>query len=481
MLVYGSGDLALRLSALVTIPIYTRLFDATEYGVWSFVASAVWLLNAVLILGCDTAYTRQFFEAKTLAVRQTLTSTVLLFVGCWSALVCLVLLPFSDSFSSSAFDTDQYGSLFFVALLGAPLVLVNALSNVALRNEFRARLFAVLNLGSAALAIGLSLAFVLLADTGLVGLVLGPTIAAAIALPVRLWAIRHLIRPTFSRSALGAMLRFGLPLIPASLATWVFLVSDRLLLGTLSTAEQLGLYTIAAGVVSVLTVGDAAFSQAWLPRALQTYEQDRRAASVLFSRALTFVLVAFGIGAVLVTAYAHELLRLLTTDEFFGAETAVGPLALGAVALVTARVTSIGIVTSKRTGWSAGIAVAAAVLNVSLNVAFIPDHGMLAAAWTSVATYAFITLVELVASRLLAGTRFDAPPAVFAGVITTGAVLALREVDSLGGRTLIAVAAVLALGGVWFWSRGRASRTREPIPDSAPAAHRETSGPTAPD
>ena len=63
---------------------------------------------------------------------------------------------------------------------------------------------------------------------------------------------------------------------------------------------------------------------------------------------------------------------------------------------------------------------------------------MLAAAWTSVATYAFITLVELVASRLLAGTRFDAPPAVFAAVVTTGAVLALREVDSLGGRTLIA-------------------------------------------
>src|SRR5215203_6109499 len=109
MLVYGSGDLALRLSALVTIPIYTRLFDATEYGVWSFVASAVWLLNAVLILGCDTAYTRQFFEAKSLAVRQTLTSTVLVFVGCWAAVVCLLLLPFSDSFSSSAFDTDRYG------------------------------------------------------------------------------------------------------------------------------------------------------------------------------------------------------------------------------------------------------------------------------------------------------------------------------------------------------------------------------------
>ena len=481
MLVYGSGDLALRLSALVTIPIYTRLFDATEYGVWSFVASAVWLLNAVLILGCDTAYTRQFFEAKSLALRQTLTSTVLLFVGCWASLVCLVLLPFSDAFSSSAFDTDQYGSMFFVALLGAPLVLVNALSNVALRNEFRARLFAVLNLGSAALAVALSLAFVLLADTGLVGLVLGPTIAAAIALPVRLWAIRHLIRLTFSRSALWAMLRFGLPLVPASLATWVFLVSDRLLLGTLSTAEQLGLYTIAAGVVSVLTVGDAAFSQAWLPRALQTYEQDRGAASLLFSRALTFVLVGFGIAAVLVTAYAHELLRLLTTAEFFGAEAAVGPLALGAVALVTARVTSIGIVTSKRTGWSAGIAVAAALLNVSLNVAFIPDHGMLAAAWTSVATYAFITLVELVASRRLAGTRFDWPPAVFAALLTTGAVLALREVDSLGGRTLIAATAALGLVGVWFWSRRRARRTGEPVPGSAPAAHRETSGPTAPD
>ena len=480
MLVYGSGDFALRLSALVTIPIYTRLFDAEEYGVWSFVASATWFLNALLILGSDTAYTRLFFEAKTQRERQTLTSTVLLFVGSWAVLVCLALIPLSNLFSESAFDSDRYGSMFVVALLGAPLVLANAVANVALRNEFRAALYAALNLGSAGLAVALSLAFVLLAGSGLVGLVLGPTIAAAIALPVRLWVVRHLIRPAFSWHALGAMLRFGLPLVPASIATWVFLVSDRLLLGTLSTAAELGLYTIAAGVVSVLTLGDAAFSQAWLPRALQIHEADRRAASVLFSRALTFVIIGFGLGAVLVTAYAHELLGLLTTEEFLGAEAAVGPLALGTVALVAARVTSIGIVTSKRTRWSAGIAVAAAALNVSLNIAFIPDHGMLAAAWTSVATYAFVALAELFASRRLAGTRFDVPPALLAAAVSVAAVLGLREVESLGGRTLIVTTAAIGLASAWPWSRRRARLGAGSARALAPT-HPETPAPKAPD
>jgi O-antigen/teichoic acid export membrane protein len=480
MLVYGSGDLALRFSALVTIPIYTRLFDADEYGVWSFVASGVWLLNAILVLGADTAYTRQFFEARTAGARRTLTSTLLLFVGGWAALVCLALVPLAGPLSEAVFDTGRYDSMFLVALLGAPLMLVNVIANVALRNEFRAWLFAALNLGSAALAVVLSLAFVLLADSGLVGLVLGPTIAAAVALPVRLWAIRHLIRPTFSVPVLRALLRFGVPLVPASLATWVFLVSDRLLLGTLSTASQLGLYTIAAGLVSVLTLGDAAFAQAWLPRALHTFETDRAAAGALFSRALTFVLVGFGLAAVVVTAYAEEALRLLTTEDFFGAEAAVAPLALGLVAIVAARVTSIGIITSERTRWSAVIAVAAAVLNVALNLAFIPEHGMVAAAWASLATYAFVALAELIASFRLAGTRFDAPPALVAAAATAATVLTLRELEAVSAKTAVAGGGAVVLFACWRWSRARSMRTGGPARAPAPV-HRETSGPTARD
>ena len=53
------------------------------------------------------------------------------------------------------------------------------------------------------------------------------------------------------------MLAFGLPLVPMTLALWVMLVSDRLVIAKFSTTEQLGLYTIAVGAVSILALADA--------------------------------------------------------------------------------------------------------------------------------------------------------------------------------------------------------------------------------
>lgn len=406
-LIYGSGDALLRATAFLTLPIYSRLFAPGEYGLWSYVVTLTFLLYSALLLGGDSAYTRFYFATQSTRERQVLTSTVLLLVGVVSAVVTLLLLPLTGVLSDWMFDTDDRALLLALAVLATPFVVANTIAATALRNQFRAPLFALLNVATAVLGVGLSLFFILARDAGVEGAVGGVLAAAAIMLPIRLWTIRGLLVPAVSRRVLRKVLVFGLPLVPAAIAGWIFSVSDRIVLGQLSSLQELGLYAVATSITSLLTFLYAPFGAAWGPHAIQAYERDPEEASIFFGRMLTYILLGFSFLAVAVTAFADDLLRLLTPSDFAGAGIAVAPLALGAVAYGTIQVTALGITLKHRTAYVAAIAWGAALLNLALNLLFVPAYGMRASAWATAVTSVALTVAYLVVSRRLFHVHYE--------------------------------------------------------------------------
>ena len=62
--IYGAGDVLLRATAFITLPVYTRILSPTDYGAWSTAISMVSLLGGLLVLGGDSAYARFYFEAN---------------------------------------------------------------------------------------------------------------------------------------------------------------------------------------------------------------------------------------------------------------------------------------------------------------------------------------------------------------------------------------------------------------------------------
>ena len=45
IVIYGSGDVLLRATAFITMPIYTRIFAVADYGTLSFVLTVTGLLR----------------------------------------------------------------------------------------------------------------------------------------------------------------------------------------------------------------------------------------------------------------------------------------------------------------------------------------------------------------------------------------------------------------------------------------------------
>jgi O-antigen/teichoic acid export membrane protein len=457
VLVYGAGDVVLRAGGLLTLPIYTRLLEPEEFGVLNYLVTLTFFLQAALLLGGDAALARFHFAARTQEERARIAATAVLGFALLSSAIALLMLPLSNAIADWSFGPDGEGVLVALAIATAPPVVVSALLGQVLRNQFRAWTYTLLNIANAAVGISLSLYFVVVRDLGVKGILLGTLIGTLVVLPPRLWVVRSSLRPVLSRELFGRLLRFGLPLVPAALALWAFAVSDRIVLGRLSTFRELGLYTVATSVASLITVLFGPFGQAWSPHALETYERDQAEARLLYGRVLTVLLAAFSTLGVVVTAFAPELLTVLAGSEFRSSAKAIAPLAIGAVAYASVQVTAMAFSLKHRTGTIAFVTWAAAVLNIALNVAFAARYGMLAAAWSTAASSLALTLLYAVLGHRLWPIRYEKLRTLAFAVVVPVAILAAASLPDLSPLSAVAkalyciaflaLAAVISFGG----------------------------------
>jgi O-antigen/teichoic acid export membrane protein len=119
------------------------------------------------------------------------------------------------------------------------------------------------------------------------------------------------------------------------------------------------------------------------------------------------LLAVFGFLCVAVTAFASDLLAILTQPAYFGAAAAVPPLAIGMVAYASTSISSSGIGLMKRTSLLALASGLVAVLNVVLNLVLIPPYGMIGSAWATAISYITLSAVLLVVAQRLWPVRYE--------------------------------------------------------------------------
>jgi O-antigen/teichoic acid export membrane protein len=401
ILVYSSGNILIKSMSLISAPIFTRIFSTDEYGAWSYITPLVSLITGFLILGGEEAYARFFFECKTDDERMVLTSTWFIFLTAWSIVFILALLPFNRQIVQLLFGNQHYHLAWTIGLLAAPPAMLNTVLAQALRNQFKARIFTVLNVTTALLTLVLSVFFALYFRLGIAGALVGAGSACLIMIPVRLWFIRDLLAWRFSAVQLKKILSFGLPLLPVILAFWIFSNADRVMLARMASLEEVGLYSIAVSMAAVPMLLHGALGQSWLPHALKLYETDREYARVVFGKTINYFLAGAGFIVLGFLALAGEVLHILVAEPYRASYAAIPALALGILFFITAQVTVVGILVKNKTVYILLTCWFIALLNIALNYLFIPLWGIVGAgAATGLSYLVFALCYAVVSARL---------------------------------------------------------------------------------
>ena len=223
-------------------------------------------------------------------------------------------------------------------------------------------------------------------EKGALGVIVGNFSGTLIVYLALLGYRREQLGLQFDRGLLREMNRFGLPLVPTALFLWVTNFSDRFFLVKLADVAEAGLYSVGVRIASAMVLLLTAFRLAWPAFAYSIADDDE--ARRTYAYVLTYLTVVTGWVALALTLLSPWIVDVLATPEFAESARVVGPLAFSTVAYGAYIVVAIGVGRARRTQFNWVVTGAAAAINVALNLALIPEYGMMGAAIATVAAYA---------------------------------------------------------------------------------------------
>lgn len=384
---YTGGLFLMRAGNFLLLPLYTALLATDEYGAVGVVHELVYLLVVLALCAQGHSVLRLGVEAEGDDDRLTkLVSSLGVYVGVAGLVftgIAVALWPVYRPLMGGL-------SLWPIGLAGLVGVTGQAFFQYVLAYlQFRrqARVHTVLSLQRWAVMVALVLALVAGLRWGAAGLLLATGVSFTVGALLGLRKMQHL-RPTIDAESLRAGLVYGLPLLPHVLAGVIFSATARALLAAGPGLDEVGLFTLATNLSSAVFMVAMGMQRAWLPFFLRE-DRDRDERGWDRVRRLSFFSLAMvAATAVFMGLFAPEIVAIVGREAYSGA-TAVVPLLVVASFVRAYYLQAVAVVLANKgtARWVALATVPAAGLNVWLNLLWIPEHGMMGAAWATLATH----------------------------------------------------------------------------------------------
>jgi O-antigen/teichoic acid export membrane protein len=441
-------------AAAVVTPFITRLLGPTEFGSVAAATAVMQVLFVIAGCGLQVAVQRWFAEEDGPATAARLLTLSILV----SAVVTLLALV-TGPLWSPRLGFPAWNLTLQAAVLWAGASAVTAAALALLRSHDRLFWFAVVSLLQSVISEALSLGLVVTVRDTAASYVSGHLMAQVMALTVGL----ALVRPRSLRwrhvLLVRAALRFGLPLVPAALGAFVLNSADRLMVQSALGQEAVARYQVAYNIGALPMLVLSALTTVWLPRFFAVTDDDERQTVVATSRAaLQRLLVPVLVGMAVASPVA---LRLWAPPAFRPTDLMLVTTIIIVTAVPFTALQSVmrDLLARSATRAVAGTTLAAAAVNIGLNLVLIPALGINGAAVATFLAYAAQHALLVLVARGRA--PFSRPRSgrlllLLAGACALAFLALLLPTDPAG----LVLRLVLGLGCLaWF---GRVLRTVAP-------------------
>ena len=430
---------------LVLVPVYTRYLRASEFGVLSLLTVTLTLLTLILKFGLNHAFFRHYYETEDETHRKNIVGSTLIFLFLSSAVATLLLWKLAPQFSRFIFNGDQSRADLIQLIFAITFFeVITLIPDSILRARFKSAQYSALNIIAFLFQLILISYLVIHVGASVHNVLLGRLIGGAFEAVLFYAMVRRDLSLSFSISELRGMLAFGFPLIFGQISFQLFMMIDRFFLERYSTARELGAYSMANTLVSVVTIlVTVPFSQVWTVMRFSVMNEE--GAEEYYSRVLTYILLVSMFFALGVAAVAGDGLMLYSLRSYWSAAGIIPLLAFSAVLDCASRVLNIGITLKKRTIFAPIVIVVALIVNVGLNFWLIPRYGGLGATIATVVSYFVFCGLRYWASNLFFKVRYEWRR-VFA-ILALGGILigAFYLNDSLRGESASRAALFLSV------------------------------------
>lgn len=395
-MIFAIGTFSSKLLTFFLTRLYTTVLTKAEYGITDLIQQSGNLLLPLITLGITNAVVRFGLEK---GVRKSdVFTTGLLSLG-GGSLLLLAISPLLGRIELLS------GNVWLLCLF----VLMSSLRSLCaqfVRADNRIRLFAIDGILSTVTTIGFNVLYLVVLDWGVFGYIFSLVCSDFLSVLFLFFTAR--LAPfiqfgALDRSVSKSMLKYAVPMIPNTVLWWITNMSDRYIVTHIWGEDYNGLYAAAYKIPSLIMLVSGIFMDAWQISAV-TEEKER---DKFYSRVMSMYSMLLFLMASVVILFTRVVPHVLFAPQYYEAWRYIPLLVISMV--FTCMVNFLGSIymVEKKSIRSLITAAISAVINVALNLLWIPIYGVNGAAAATLVCYLVVFAIRLVDTRRYIRIRWD--------------------------------------------------------------------------
>ena len=404
--IYGLGTVLRKGIGFFMIPIYTRFLLPEDYGILEMLELFTSMFGILVFIAIRSAIVRIYYEYEEKNEQKEVISTALIATSIICGVAVGVLLNFSSGISQLIFMNKNHGSLVTLVLITFYLQTIGDVGFAHLQIKQQSVFFTILSVIKVFIQLSLNILFLVVLKQGVYGLLLGGLISSVIVALYFLVNLAFETRLKFSKTKLNQMLSFGIPLIPANIATFIVNYIDRYLLNYFFSLAAVGIYSLSykfGMLIQIMITGP--FISIWMPKRLEISRQNNAKSIYALVTTYYFLIVCFI--ALSLSVFSRELILIMADAAYIDAYKYIGIIAFSYVISGLVYHYNIGMHIQKKTKYVSYINVPTAIINVLLNLILIPKFFIWGAAISTFISFIFRSLCYLLVNQKIFPIPFE--------------------------------------------------------------------------
>lgn len=391
---YVIGNYMLKGISFITIPIFSRLMSTSDYGLFNTFVAYESILYIIIGLALHSSFKNAKYKFIGLDLKESrynqYVSTVI-FLILINILVFLCIGVFFNKIIFDLFAIDSLSLYLLIIYSGGTAILACFNSYISL--EYKYDSFLKISFANAIsnILVSLILMFTFFDSNRYVARIIGTTFPVIFVCFYICILFFYKERPLIFNKDLKWGIKYSLPIIPHGISQVVLSQFDRIMITNMINSSTSGIYSFAYNIYSILAVTSSSLDNVWNP---WIYEKLHKHEYQCIKKHSTIYAAFMLVISIVVILISPELVLLLGGNKYQDAVYCVIPIvASGYFSFLYTIPASIEYFNEK-TNYIAIGTTFAAVVNIILNYIFISKYGYIAAAYTTLITYALYFIVH---------------------------------------------------------------------------------------
>ncbi len=383
---FAFGNGVVLILGFISSPITTRLISPNEMGKFSMFNTFTNLLLVILLLGLDQSYGRYYYEEeeedRIILLKRCINIPLIV-----NFILSIILILFYKSISLYIVEEESI-IVIFILIVYMFFSIINRFALLNIRMKQKSKTYSLINILMKLLnIIGILILFNLFKDnyiTMVGALVLATVVTTLIMLYIEKedWFKK---KKGQLKTEINEIIKYGIPFIFSMAITWIFQSIDRISIKQFSGYSELGLYSGAMTIISLLNAFQGAFTTFWIPVAYEKYINNKEDKE-FFTKVNKYITVSMIFIAIMLIA-GKDVLVLLLGVKYRDAAFIFPYLVFMPIMYTISETTVLGINFKKKSKNHIYIAVVCAICNFLGNVVLVPILGATGAAISTGISY----------------------------------------------------------------------------------------------